>query len=122
MMVASLEDGSRYQILTSPPEGYEWYQWPSGYSWTPVHESSGGTIDGDSLVELPAAIGGGFLATGNGIILTSPDGMTWTETETPELAGQDVSSAAALPDGRIILAIRSSDSDTTSLLVGTPQP
>jgi hypothetical protein len=65
---------------------------------------------------------------GNGVVYTSPDGLTWTSTPTPELEGTlNTTTAAALPDGRIVLAVDVLDDTAESdhspaVLVGTPQP
>ena len=97
-----------------------------GQAWTET--STFGTIHPDSIVALPGSSGGGLLMVGNGVLYTSPDGVTWTSTPTPELEGMlSTTTAAALPDGRIVLAVDVLD-DTAKLghspavLVGTPQP
>jgi hypothetical protein len=109
VLVAGLEDGSRFVIDHAA----------DGTTWTQAYESAGRSIQGRSLVRLADASGGGLLAIGDGMLLTSPDGLAWTATEVPEMAGIRVDAATALPDGRVVLVVRS-DESVTSLLVGSP--
>jgi hypothetical protein len=105
---------------------YASYASTDGQTWTET--STFGTLHPDSIVALPASSGGGLLMIGNGVVYTSPDGLTWTSTPTPELEGTlNTTTAAALPDGRIVLAVDVLDDTAESdhspaVLVGTPQP
>lgn len=109
VLVAGLEDGSRYVIDVAL----------DGTTFTQVYESVGRPIQGQSLVRLAPAAGGGLFAVGDGMVLTSPDGRAWTATEVPEIAGIGVSVAAALPDGRVVLGTWD-ETAGPGLVVATP--
>lgn len=108
VMVAGLEDGNRFVIDVAL----------DGTTFTRAFDAPG-PIDGPSLVRLTPAVGGGLFAVGEGMILTSPDGQAWTVAEAPELAGVDVWTAAALPDGRVVLAT-TTDAAGPALIVAEP--
>jgi hypothetical protein len=96
-----------------------------GVTWTQVSEVDGGVRAlGSFPVDPETGTGGGLIAAATDRVLTSPDGVTWTDIAVPELAGDTIQAVTGTGDGRIAVAGYGRDESgmpaASSVTVGTP--
>jgi len=89
---------------------------PDGETWQHVAAH-------DGWLTAVTAVGDGFLAAGPGVVLTSPDGMTWTTTPEPLFDSFRVHALSVAADGRVIAAgfvPNGFNASQAAIWVGTP--
>jgi hypothetical protein len=84
-----------------------------GLAWLPVH-----TTDGTALLHASSGPSG-IVVQAEHMLLTSPDGMTWTEHPLTEFDSY-VSTLAQTPGGRILVSGTTTDQANGALWMGTP--
>ena len=92
-----------------------------GVAWTQVSELADAGVAALGVFPTDATgVGGGLIAAARDRVLTSADGVTWTDTAVPELAGDNVVAVTGTADGRIAIVSYVPNEYDSSVTVGTP--